>query len=234
MANNNTAIIVIGMILIVALTMYGPVTQGFGNLIDTAWENWGQLFGDGFGLSEGSSTIGLLMHYADGTTHEYKPEGQPLSIVDPDPNKIVTWIEPTCYVTLSKSGYVQSWSLTGYQKTELREATGSADPIHTWEKDFTDSGSTWSEGESKAVSSQRIQADDIESLLAGAGYSGIDGQTFKLRFYGKLKTASVTFEDGTTDSIETGHISPFTTYWTFLWVTSGITSIDLTISYPIG
>lgn len=218
--------IALGVVL-VAPSILSTGGQAFDKLMD--WVNEG--FGDGFGVSEGTSKIGLLMGYADGTEYEYKPQDQPFSIVDPEPNKVVSWIQPTVYVTLHKSGYVTSWILTGYQKTELRESTGSAPAIQVWEHDFTKTGSTWSGGDSKAVASQTFQADDIEAYLNSAGYSGGE---FKLRFYGKLKTISVTFDDGTTDSIDSGHIKPYTTFWTFLWLSSGIESLDLTISYGTG
>ena len=123
MANNNTAIIVIGMILIVVLTMYGPVSADFGNLLDKLWNGWGDLFETDKQGEHGSLGLGVTIKFKDGTTQEYKPSGSnlfPLTIfIDGVEIESITW---TIWMkadwtgtldSLDATGDIEVWTMTG-------------------------------------------------------------------------------------------------------------------------
>lgn len=123
MTNNNTAIIVIGLVLIVALTMYGPVSAGMGNWFDNLWNDWGDLFDLGEQGEYGSLGLGVTIKFKDGTIQEYKPSGSnlfPLTIfIDGVEIESITW---TIWMfadwtgtldSLDATGDIEVWTMTG-------------------------------------------------------------------------------------------------------------------------
>lgn len=111
MANDNTAIIIIGMVLIVALVMYGPITEGFGNFLNDAWDTWGDIF-EGVTDGEGFTGIGLKIHYTDGSVKDYEPQGLslfPLTIYDD--GKEVSRIEPYITLLVEWTGELSNWEI---------------------------------------------------------------------------------------------------------------------------
>lgn len=190
-------------------------------------------FGGLGGLSGSNSRVDMLVHYEDGTETLFDAS-DPMSIVDPNANKIVQWLKPQAFVTITKVGAVSSWACTGKLKVYLQEDVGTV-VIHEWTvMEWSEAGTSWANiGESKLMAEMTITADEIDNILHASGqYENND--KFQLSCYAEVTQFTMSFEDGTTETWTRADISAYRTDWTFLWVVSEIQSIGLTISLEKG
>lgn len=225
MANNNTAIVIIGMVLIVALVMYGPVTTGFGNLLDDLWAEWGNLFGDLDGQGQyGSAGLGVTIEYADGTEKTFKSDGSsifPLTIFDGGAE--VTKIQVNVYAQISMVGTITSWSFTGtYKVTIFTKVTNIFCGTLAEESLGNPSGSTWADDEQKEFYTRDHNAGEIEAVI-----SSRPSGNFVMKITVQMTELAFVFEDGKTESVTT--MGPVTGTWEFAYSDSGISSVSLSI-----
>lgn len=232
MANNNTAIIVIGMVLIVALVMSGPISMGFSNFLSEAWDQWKQLCGQISGATNGTaySTIGVTIHYADGTTREFKPKPAgifPLTILDEGE---INFLSVEVYCTANMEGTVNSWNLEGFFRATIYQKGTNVLVGYVYNLNFptaSTSGSAWANGESKLMISIDITAIQIENTLEAGSFPEGD---YKLKLYSEMTSLSMSFTDGTTDVLDQFYLPKYTITWDFTYSLMGITSVALSIS----
>ena len=226
-------VLIIGAVLFFALVAPSLLTAGSGlwqGLMDFVKEGFGNLGG----LSGTHSEVGLLVHYDDGTEQFFDASTPTMTILDPDSKKQVTWVKPQVYVTVTKTGVINSWTCMGTLKTSLKEDIGTT-TVYDWSDiAFQKSGASWENiGESKLMAERTITADELDNLLLGAGKYESNDQ-FDLSCYAEVNELTMTFADGKVETWTRADVGAYRTTWTFLWVISEIQSISVSISLATG
>ena len=113
------------------------------------------------------ATLGLIVHYTDGTSQTYLPtsSGVPLTIIDVNAGKTVSYIQAALYVNAVYSGTLQSYSASTAANAGIYD--GSTKALITQfatNMAITASGTNLPSGVSTTISSSTITSATFESL----------------------------------------------------------------------
>lgn len=238
MANNNTAIIIIGMVLIVALVMYGPVTEGFGNFLGDAWDKWGDIFG-----TQASKTGISLALYKDGQLVKELPATNPIPTlsIPPDPSGEWDTLYADYIVQLTYEGTLSQWSMdANIQRYILKDGI----EYYRWsQQEASRSGTSWTSGtittwsaippSNALFSMQELTKAQLETIMQNVD---APSGTYNLWFASRI-WMTCTFEGDKSDSKIADTQSGFTFQWdepqgTITGLTLQVQSVPLGIFSP--
>lgn len=171
---NYTGLIIIGAVLVVLLLFSGPImvfATGLFAQFNQAISGLINQFGGGAGSGNmtGEAWFAFTVHFSDGTSQDINMNPTysifPLSITFD--NKSVSALDVFIRLNLvgSKMG---SWSTTSTQHIEVY-LNPNTTPAASSTASYTDSGSSWTSGETKTIQTTTIQESTLDSLFAQYG-----------------------------------------------------------------
>ena len=183
-----------------------------------AWYAWATVPFEFEGMKAG---VVCTVNFADGSTQTYGSTELsllPLTITDTS-GKEISSIEVAFLARLEVTGQVSQWSVAGKQHCEVYKKPETV-PRESSTYTFSESGSTWTSGETKQLSLVTVTSSQIEGAIEQHG----TGEWF-WQITG-LMSVDVTFADGTTEEAEA--TAPAVGL-TFIYTTGGIESFTISI-----
>jgi len=208
------------MVLIVAMVMYGPVSEGIGQGFGNLWDLWGQFFGDGNGASAQTVGVGVKLYYADGTIEEFEPKDayalMPLQVVLGE--KEVDAIEFFASCKIVYTGELTNVAITGTMNTHLHpsEVSIRSQPISKTITNPSASG-TWF-----GFADMKVFASEIEDAVPHFGMTSVMAEI-------EITELKVTLASGETKTF-TGNAESGVTVWV---LTGTVESVSLQIDSTI-
>lgn len=226
MSKQQSPLVIVGLIVVIALLMSGTILTGFSDLLGDLWDTWSDLWnltdednGDdetsNLNPSNSFGYVGLEIHYKDGTTEVAKANGLsilPLSIMHN--NKEISFIIARLYATMEYDGTITSSTAHIGFYAHIKGYTNNIFDINETPS------VTFTSGTEKTLRDVTITEAQIDTAC-----SGFSDGNYVLVFVSNV-LIDATFDDGKTDSANYHAESE----WSFGYSTSGITALSLRIT----
>lgn len=185
--------VVIGIVIIVALLMSSTIFAGFSGLLDKAWETWRGLFENMGGT--GGCSISLHVTYEDGTTDDLTIDHRtllPLSVYFGDNPKRILAVDFQVLGSFQYTGTLQSIT----QDTDLE---------FYFDSDLKQSGGATGSISSLPASNEVMTLAEMQVTAGSIAFWADQDGTYDCKIVARA-ALTITFTDGTTDTLSAGDI----------------------------